>query len=498
MFKNSSLSPAALAIGTVLAFVSAAGAQERVSRAVQAEIADSGLSRVIITMKKPRPGTRAGVAYRDPSSYLQGQMSTRSLSLVKRISDLPSVVAEINEEALEKIRRDPNVEQVIVDKAYSTFLSDVVIRLDVKKAWKSGYDGRDQVVVVLDNGVDGRHAFLRGKIVDEACFSSANSKKYKLESLCPNGGEKQFGRGAAQKCRKRLSCDHGTHVAGIIGGRGGRYKGRRLDGVARGVQVIPIQIFTVFHSAKTCRKFGTKAPCARTFISDQMEALRHVLEKLSRKYNIASINMSIGGGEFRGTCDYDAIQYTEVVDSLFDIGIPVIAAAGNNKYSQAIAHPACVSRIFSVGASKKNRRVDVGYSNASPNLDVLAIGTGVLSSVRGGYKAFNGTSMASPQVAALIALMKQANPSASLRKILATVRSTGQKVKDPRTNSMYRLINVNAALGRIAPRGRPASAEESERVQGTATIDREETVRPRPPTRDREQEIRDILTSPLR
>ncbi|MFC5944890.1 S8 family serine peptidase, partial [Micromonospora harpali] len=115
-------------------------------------------------------------------------------------------------------------------------------------------------------------------------------------------------------------------------------------------------------------------------------------------------------------CDPAALR--PAADALDAAGIFVVAAAGNTgPYCRSIEDPpATYPDVFTVGATDRDRQV-ADFSSRGPvpgaaKPDVVAPGVGVLSAMPGGgYATLDGTSMAAPQVAGVVALMWSANPA---------------------------------------------------------------------------------------
>ncbi|MFG1843892.1 S8 family serine peptidase [Micromonospora carbonacea] len=115
-------------------------------------------------------------------------------------------------------------------------------------------------------------------------------------------------------------------------------------------------------------------------------------------------------------CDPAALR--PAADALDAAGIFVVAAAGNTgPYCRSIEDPpATYPDVFTVGATDRDRQV-ADFSSRGPvpgaaKPDVVAPGVGVLSAMPGGgYATLDGTSMAAPQVAGVVALMWSANPT---------------------------------------------------------------------------------------
>jgi hypothetical protein len=277
-------------------------------------------------------------------------------------------------------------------------------------------------------------------VVAEACFASAESG---TGGDCPNGEATEIGLGAAEPCAfAPLACSHGTHVAGIAAGSGPGF-----SGVAPGAGLIAVQ---VFHASTECFFLLEEVPCPRAYESDIVAGLEHVLS-LRDQYNIAAINMSLGGTAYDSACDAESPLFSAIINNLKSVGIATIAASGNEALTDGIAEPACIGAAISVGATTDEDEV-AWFSNASADLDLLAPGEGINSSVPGGdFEERDGTSMAAPHVAGAWAIFKQAHPSATVDEALAGFVSTGTPIADSRGGPTKPRIRVGAAVGIESP-----------------------------------------------
>jgi len=360
----------------------------------------------------------------------------------RRFRHVPYFAIQVNAEALADLLANPQVVGVYEDVPVPADLSQTVPLIGADDVWAAGYTGDGMTIAILDTGVDGSHPFLQGKVKGQACFSTTNPAAG-ASSTCPNGNDEQIGPGAGAPCGVN-GCYHGTHVAGIVAG-----KGSTFSGVAPEASLIAVQVFTRFDGS-ICASFGIASPCALSYTSDQMAALDWVYDQRS-SFSIAAVNLSLGGGWYTDPCDGDARK--PGIDNLVSVGIATTIAAGNNGYVDAVGAPACISSAISVGATTKGDDV-ASFSNASSALDLLAPGASINSSVPGtGYAILSGTSMAAPHVAGAWALLKSADPGAGVVLVLSALSGTGPLIVDNRTGGSVSKprIQVEAALSLLMP-----------------------------------------------
>ncbi len=200
---------------------------------------------------------------------------------------------------------------------------------------------------------------------------------------------------------------HGTHVAGIAGAVRSD-NGVGLSGGAWAVRILPVRVLNT---------------CGSGAFSDILQGVLWAagidIPGVPRNETPADIvNLSLGSISQTG-CLGD-VQL--VVDTVRARGVTVVAAAGNDGVDVKMSSVASCRGVISVGANDA-RGVMTGYSNYGATLDIMAPGgdtarddngddlpDGILSTVRGSYGLLNGTSMASPVVAAAAALLKSRNP----------------------------------------------------------------------------------------
>ncbi|MFN0119436.1 MAG: S8 family serine peptidase, partial [Blastocatellia bacterium] len=391
-----------------------------------------------------RLAQRAAIS-RAQDIFLQriGGYSTTS---VKRFETVPFVALEINAEGLEQLRGDQDVLSVREDKIAEPSLSDSVRLIGANNAWASGFSGAGQTIVILDTGVDKNHGFLAGKVVSEACYSTTSASN-NSRSFCPGTASESTAPDSGLNCPPGINgCDHGTHVAGIAAGRGANF-----SGVARDASLISIQVFSRFDNPSICRT----ANCVRAFTCDFAKGLERALI-LRDSYNIAAVNMSLGGGMFASACDDGEPLITSLVDNLRAAGIATIIASGNESLTGSLGFPACISSAVSVGSTGDGSAGALldevsDYSNSASFLSLLAPGNSITSSVPGGRFANKaGTSMAAPHVAGAWAVLKSHSPGASVSRILSVLGDTGVRVYDSRNGITKPRIQLDAALATLS------------------------------------------------
>ena len=378
---------------------------------------------------------------------LLSRMSNGKFRERRRFREIPFLVMDVDESQLDMLSSLPEVTSIEEDVLSRPSLASSNAILGSPAAWSAGYDGRGFAVAVLDTGVDGSHPYFAatGKVLEEACFSS-NVPGQGGTSTCPGGVEVSMAVGSARPC-STADCDHGTHLAGIAVGN--PPSGTNF-GVARGAELIAVQIYTDFDNVGYC---GNSQPCSLSYASDQIAAMEYIYS-LSDIYNIAAVNLSLGAGAYDGYCDVSEVGRKAAIDNLRSVGIATIAASGNDGQLNQLQSPACISSAISVGASTGADTV-ASFSNVADNLSLLAPGISVTSSVPGGgTNTQSGTSGATPHVAGAWAVLRQKYPGASVDGILQLLQETGVAVDLSSRGGPalpLRRIDVAAALGIDAP-----------------------------------------------
>jgi subtilisin family serine protease len=246
-------------------------------------------------------------------------------------------------------------------------------KLGAPLLWDQGLSGSGVLVAHLDTGVDGRHPALEGAIAHFAEFDL-------------------MGRPLRPAPEPRDSDAHGTHTAATIAGRpvGGRHVG-----VAPG------------------------SALASAVVIEGGDAVARVLGGMDWALGLGARVLSLSLG-FRGWWP-DFLAVTRVLRRK---GVLPVFAVGN-EYAGSSRSPGNYSEALSVGACDDHGRVaDFSSSQRFDRKrdpvvpDLVAPGVDIVSAKPGGgYQAMDGTSMATPHVAGLAALLLEAHPKASVSRL---------------------------------------------------------------------------------
>lgn len=338
---------------------------------------------------------QASVLSKHRALALSGVAVTQEFNgfLVVHVARLPLALLENPPEGVEAIE---------LNRVNSAALAESQALIHTQRAWNVGLTGAGQYLVNLDTGVDKNHSFFGGRVVYEMCYGTDLAP---FVSICPQKnayGDSPIGTvNSGLPLAGNANFNHGTHVAGIAAGLGSG-----LSGVARGASIIAAQVFSL----------NTETQAAGAFSSDLYAAMAGLANNTTT--DNFTVNMSIGSlNTYTSTC---FSSLTSVINELIARRIPVVAATGNVFARDAIAWPACVQNVIKVGSVDDvsgafDPQTNIAHQIFFTGQIFLAPGNLITSSIPGGgFAAMNGTSMASPHVAGLYALYKQASPGATV------------------------------------------------------------------------------------
>ena len=382
-------------------------------------------------------------------------------ALTREFRYSPAAAMYLSADEIAAMRADPGVASVRLNRRSAPQLNETLSLIGADELHGIGLTGAGVSVAILDTGVDHQHPMVSGGIVESACFSTTMAGV--SESLCVGGAASDTTSAqAGDNCELlendplsgATGCDHGTHVAGIAAGRS--YSppdapGVTIRGVAPDADIVAVQVFSRYLSQSDCGPHP--APCVLTEDDDQVAALEWLYDNRDR-LQLASINMSLGGGSFRHACDTSPLA--PVIGLLREAGIATAIATGNDGFPDTISSPACVSEAISVGSSTNADTVSP-FSNSGFLTDVLAPGSAILSASAtvgdtgaGGAISQDGTSMATPHVAGAIALLREAFPEATVDEIENALEVSGAALTSARSNITAPRINVDHAYSLLS------------------------------------------------
>ena len=317
--------------------------------------------------------------------------------------------------------------------------------IGLPQAWDISTGSRSVIVAVIDTGVRTDHPDLTGNLIAGRDFISDATRARDGDG--PDADPTDPGDLALSSS----SSFHGTHVSGTVGAR--TNNGAGVAGVAWDVALMPLRVLG--------KGGGTSF--------DLIQAIRYAAGLSNNSGTLPAraanvINMSLGGGAFSQS-EQNAITAAR------GQGVIIIAAAGNES-SSAPSYPAAYSGVVSVAASTITR-TRASYSNFGGTIDLSApggntgtdingdgVGDGVVSTIaddgtntiRNGYVPLNGTSMAAPHVAGVVALMKSVFPGLT-PVLLDTEISAGRLTDDVGATGRddqfgQGIINANRAVAR--------------------------------------------------
>jgi serine protease len=339
-------------------------------------------------------------------------------------------------DVISEYRADPQVAYVVPDrlnKALATpndteytkqwDLYESTAGMNLPGAWDKT-TGSGVTVAVIDTGYVA-HSDLAANIVGGYDFIAnttvANDGNGRDSNPADPGDWTAAGECAAGDPASTSSW-HGTHVAGTIAAVTNNSKG--VAGVAYGAKVSPLRVLG------KCGGYDSDIIDAITWASGG------TVSGVPANTNVAKvINMSLGGG---GACS-SATQ--SAINGAVNRGTSVVVAAGNENTNASSSSPANCSNVITVAATNRAGS-RASYSNYGTVVDISAPGgetrtstaNGILSTLNSGtktpssenYTYYQGTSMATPHVAGLAALMKSANSALTPAQIESAIKTNAR------------------------------------------------------------------------
>lgn len=326
---------------------------------------------------------------------------------------LHGFAASVPAQALEGLRRNPNVEFIEADGLASITAGTQnsppswgLNRVDERDLPMDGLyayqnEGQNVEAYILDTGIRYTHQEFGGRAVTGRDFVDNDD--------------------LSQDCH-----GHGTHVAGTVGGS--------ATGIAKQVKLVGVRVLNCSGSGSYAGIIG---------------GVDWVTQQKQGRPTVPMVgNMSLGGGA--------SSSLNTAVNNSVNAGVVWAVAAGNDYAVDACTKsPASAASALTVAASTSSD-ARASFSNIGSCVDLYAPGSGIYSSTYNGdntYASWSGTSMASPHVAGVAALYLSANPTASGTTVnnAITGGATTGVITDAGTGTPNRLLYSLIAGGTVEP-----------------------------------------------
>lgn len=297
-----------------------------------------------------------------------------------------------------------------------------ISNFDFRQIYSRGITGKGITAAVLDTGIYPHGDFMKPENRIRYFRDFVNGRK---EVYDDNG--------------------HGTHVSGIIASAGKLSDGSGI-GVAPEASIAALKVLDKNGSGK---------------ITAMIQAIDWLLHHYS-EYGIRIVNISVGM-PVKDMRNPEKDLIVRKVEELWDEGLIVIVAAGNEGPNQyTITSPGVSRKVITVGAQeehtyvKRGTRKEVRYSGCGPvpgtcvcKPDVVAPGGHILScdNQPGGYKRRSGTSMATPVVSGVIALMLSAEPWLTNLDVKVRLMETSLDCGEPKSRQGWGTLNPAGLFG---------------------------------------------------
>jgi serine protease AprX len=318
------------------------------------------------------------------------------------------------------------------------------------------YTGKGVVVAVIDTGIDSTHPDLDDRVIKHVNFEPS----WFFDMINDGVYSDQLSETTGNPID---SYGHGTHVAGIVAGTGEAAEGADMSGVAPGAKLVNLKIADV-HEGVDCT-----VPCDFGWELNALVAYEYMIEhrndeEFGRGIRIATNSWSIF------EVDSEVEPITLIVQAAARKGLINLFAASNDgpDENSVAPGPNSLEEVITVAAACKSDGCGLGtianFSSRGPQVDVAAPGVAIYSTwARASafgpigdhtppgapanaafYVAFDGTSMATPHVAGIVALMLEANSDLTYRRIERILTSTATDYGTSGFDTAFGFGEVNA------------------------------------------------------
>ncbi len=432
-------------------------------------------------------------------SFLNKSKIDGDVKYFSSIYTINSIIIIAKKNVYEKLIKRNDIDRIFIEKIYHTSCNNTwsINKIKANLVWNDlNVKGDGIVVAMIDGGVDYNHSDLHNNIYNnlgedfdnDGHTLEWNGSKWVLDAGDINNVDDD-GNGLIDDLIGYDFCTyddgitdydpideggHGTHVAGIVAGNG---TAGTQTGVAPNVKIRCFKI--------NADGFNNVSDSALVY--DIISAIEFVY--LHTNCDVISLSQGI---DVNGSSEYTSLRadFRTVCDAATSAGVIICVAAGNNYGSTRVPYdinsPGDVPSVITVGATRQNDDVqtqeygshrswrsavgpatwatvpsyyDYPYTQGSQSdtglfkPDISAPGVSVTSTkLNGGYEERSGTSMATPAVSGIAALLLSVNSSLTPSEIKSILRNTADKVgqfsyTNGRNNYIgYGRVNANSAL----------------------------------------------------
>jgi subtilisin family serine protease len=357
---------------------------------------------LIVTLKTPNTFNLFN------TSFFQNEFFIDKIENIESLSNIDAIIVTIkNQNDIQQLKtqleKDPLVKGVIIDRLLDGFLPPKpdILQPPVLQQIPTGINriGAEPTspstvinanVAVLDSGIDANHPDLNVLADRQVYFRGTGPED---------------------------NCEHGTHVAGIIGAKHNSFG---VVGVAPGVNIWNVKVMELSSSSGICQPSWTSLLRGLNYIADNADSI-----------DVANLSWNYVCG---GNCLIDP-YFTEIVqletylDRVIDNGVTLVVSAGNDGISAERVVPSLFQSVITTSAltdtdgkcggigplskgwgdlqEKYKDDTLADFSNFGAVIDIAAPGVDILSTLPGGnYGEMSGTSMAAPHVTGGVAIIK--------------------------------------------------------------------------------------------
>ena len=333
-----------------------------------------------------------------------------------RFHHIPIISGEVKTELLDELLEVKGVVFLTLNGELQIALDNAIGIHHVDTVWDFGYTGEGISIAIIDTGIDPLHVGLNDFDDDP---STADPKVVAFYDALDGSGDD--GSGETEPYDDQ---GHGSHCAGISAGTGAVGEGPLSDGstpyrgVAPGASLVGVKVLDGGGSGS---------------FAEVMKGMEWTIDN-QIKYNIRAASMSLGGVWLVELTQEQEERITHLANEMVAAGISLMIAAGNSGGYGTIGTPGAAKDVITVGSTEDSKELAV-YSSKGPTHEgqikpnVAAIGSAVMSveaNSGNGYASYSGTSMATPMVAGMAALLLQANPDLQPLMVRSILESTAE------------------------------------------------------------------------